>query len=52
MQPTIRYHLGIAYAEKGSKELAIKELNGALAISSSFREAEEAKQKLEELQTQ
>jgi len=47
--PTVRYHLGAAYAKAGRTEDARKELEEALAISATFPEAEEARRLLESL---
>ncbi len=52
LQPTIRYHLGLAYSKQGQKDLAIHELENALHISEDFREVNEAKTLLEELKKQ
>ncbi|MBD3305155.1 tetratricopeptide repeat protein, partial [candidate division KSB3 bacterium] len=52
LQPTIRYHLGVTYADQGETALAIQELENALSIDAEFREAAEARQLLEELKNQ
>ncbi len=41
--PTIRYHLGMAYYKKGLHREAITEMQRALSISDTFPEAEESK---------
>jgi Flp pilus assembly protein TadD len=40
--PTVRYHLGMAYLKAGRQDDARAELHEALAISSTFPEADEA----------
>jgi Tfp pilus assembly protein PilF len=52
LQPTIRYHLALTYAQQGQKDQAMQELKNALKISAEFREAEDAKKMLEELSKQ
>ncbi len=52
LQPTIRYHLALTYAQQGQKDQAVQELKKALKISEDFREAEDAKKMLEELSKQ
>ena len=47
--PTIRYHLGMAYQQKGLKELAQKEMKRALDIDPVFPEANEAKKFIEKI---
>ena len=47
--PTIRYHLGMAYYKKGFQREAITEMQRALKISNTFSEAEEAKKIIEEI---
>ncbi|MBT5305277.1 MAG: tetratricopeptide repeat protein [Candidatus Scalindua sp.] len=47
--PTIRYHLGVAYYKKGLQRDALTELERALKISSSFPEAKEAKEIIEKI---
>jgi len=48
-QPTIHYHLGVAYASQGKNDLARKSFARALALSGSFPEADAARRKLEAL---
>jgi tetratricopeptide (TPR) repeat protein len=52
LQPTIRYHLGLAYAKQGKTDLAVQELQDALKVTADFREAEDARKLLEELSKQ
>ena len=47
--PTIRYHLAMAYYKTWRKEKAAEELRKALAISSDFPEAGEARRMLAKL---
>ena len=47
--PTIRYHLGMAYYKKGLEREAITEMERALKISSTFPEAEDAKELIEKI---
>ena len=47
--PTIHYHLGVAYLGNNEKNLAEKELKKALSLQKDFPEAEEAKRILQEL---
>ncbi len=47
--PTIRYHLGMAYYKKGLQREAITEMQNALKINNSFPEAEEAKKQIDEI---
>jgi tetratricopeptide (TPR) repeat protein len=47
--PTVNYHLGMAYAKKENKELAIGALTKALKLSDTFEDANAAKQLLAEL---
>jgi tetratricopeptide (TPR) repeat protein len=47
--PTIRYHLGMAYHKSNSPEKARGELQKALEIDRNFSEADKARQILEEL---
>ena len=47
--PTVRYHLGAAYAKAGRTEEAKSELQEALAISQDFPEAEDASKLLNSL---
>ena len=47
--PTVRYHLGMAYYKNGNKELAKMELDAALKINQKFDEAEEARKTLASL---
>ena len=49
--PTIRYHLGMAYYKKGFHREALEELNQSLKISNTFPEAEEAKALIDEIKT-
>ena len=52
LQPTIRYHLGLAYAKQGNKEMALQELNNAIRIDPDFKEAEDTRKVIEELQAE
>jgi tetratricopeptide (TPR) repeat protein len=47
--PTIRYHLGMAYYRKGLQRLALTEMERALDIGNKFPEAKEAKDLIEEI---
>lgn len=42
-QPSVRYHLGMAYYKNGNRDLAKKELSAALKINSGFAGADEAR---------
>lgn len=44
--PSVKYHLGMAYFAKGDKALAKQELTAALAIKADFPGAEEARKTL------
>ena len=44
--PTVRYHLGMAYLKKGDTEKAKQELEKALELKDSFEGAQEAKEAL------
>ncbi len=46
--PTIRYHLGMAYYKNGFQREAIVEIQNALKINNTFPEAEEAKKQIDE----
>ena len=46
-QPTVKYHLGMAYYKNGNADLAKKELEGALKLSSDFEGADVAKATLQ-----
>ena len=48
-QPVVRYHLGMAYYKNGNRDLARQELSKALAISTEFDGAGEARKALEDL---
>ena len=48
-QPTIHYHLGMAYYKTDQKEEALKELNKALTINPNFPEAASAKEIIDQL---
>ena len=48
--PTIRYHLGAAYYKQGAKEEAAAELREALKIGDDFKEIEDVKDLLTELE--
>ncbi len=48
-EPSIRFHLGMAYYKKNQHRLALAEMEQALKISSSFKEAEEARSIIREL---
>lgn len=48
-EPTIRYHLGLAYIRNGMKGEARKEIEGALKMTKHFPDAEEAKKILKGL---
>ena len=48
--PTVNYHLGLAYAKKGDKSLAVASLKKALELSDKFEEAKEAEQLISELE--
>lgn len=50
--PVAQYHLGVAYAKSGQKELAAKHLNIALGLEKSADAQEKIKKALSELQTQ
>ncbi len=47
--PTIHYHLGMAYNKKGLQKEALSELQNALKISNNFPDAEESKEVIEKL---
>ncbi|GAX63009.1 hypothetical protein SCALIN_C46_0013 [Candidatus Scalindua japonica] len=47
--PSIRYHLGAAYYKKGILRDALREMERALKISSTFPEAEDAKEIIEKI---
>jgi Tfp pilus assembly protein PilF len=47
--PQIRYHLGMAYYKNGNHDLAKKELNDALKLSTDFPGADEARSTLNAL---
>ncbi|MCP4264768.1 MAG: tetratricopeptide repeat protein [Candidatus Brocadiaceae bacterium] len=47
--PTIRYHLGMAYYKKGLQKEALLELQRAFKISNTFPEAGEAKEVIEKI---
>lgn len=47
--PTIRYHLGMTYYKKGLEREAITAMERALKISSTFPEAEDAKELIEKI---
>ncbi len=47
--PTVRYHLGMAYYKKGLQREAISEMQRALKVSNTFPEAEEAKTIIEKI---
>jgi thioredoxin-like negative regulator of GroEL len=47
--PTIRYHLGMAYHKQGLREKALTELNKAIEIDRNFPEATRAREILKEL---
>jgi tetratricopeptide (TPR) repeat protein len=47
--PTVHYHLGMAYYKKGDKKLAKEELKASLRISKDFPGSEEARRVLKEL---
>ena len=47
--PTVLYHLGMAYSKKGDNALAKESLLKALKLDQNFREAKEAKQALDEI---
>jgi tetratricopeptide (TPR) repeat protein len=47
--PTVRYHLGLAYHLQGNPELARQELRAALALKKPFPEEKDAQQLLAEL---
>jgi tetratricopeptide (TPR) repeat protein len=47
--PAIRYHLGVVYAELGRKADAAKSLKRALELNPDFRQAEDARRRLNEL---
>jgi len=49
--PTVLYHLGLAYRKNGDNTLAIESLSKALRLNQNFREVEEAKQALDEIAT-
>lgn len=46
-QPMVKYHLGMAYYKNGNPDLAKKELEGALKLSSDFEGAAEARATLQ-----
>ena len=48
--PIVRYHLGAAYYKQGTKDEAVGELKKALEINSEFKEAEDARRLLAELE--
>ncbi len=48
--PSIRYHLGLAYAREGRNQEARQELETAFQISPKFEDAGEANQLLTQLQ--
>ncbi|MEW6068552.1 MAG: XrtA/PEP-CTERM system TPR-repeat protein PrsT [Nitrospirota bacterium] len=48
-EPTIRYHLGLAYIKNGMKTEARQELENALKLASNFPEAEDARKILKGL---
>jgi tetratricopeptide (TPR) repeat protein len=52
MQPTIRYHLGLAYAKQGETAKALEEFSNALRIDPNFAEAEDAQRMIDELKEQ
>jgi Tfp pilus assembly protein PilF len=45
----IKYHLGMAYHKNGNLDLAKKELEGALKLSSDFEGADVAKSTLQSI---
>jgi putative PEP-CTERM system TPR-repeat lipoprotein len=47
--PTFRYHLGVAYAQRGDVERAKEELNAALRAKPSSKEAEQIRKALSKL---
>nr|MDA8134184.1 tetratricopeptide repeat protein [Desulfobacteraceae bacterium] len=47
---TVNYHLGLAYAKKGDKDLALAALKKTLELNSRFEEAKAAEQLISELQ--
>ena len=47
--PTVLYHLGMAYSKKGDNTLAKESLLKALKLDQNFPEAKEAKQALDEI---
>jgi tetratricopeptide (TPR) repeat protein len=49
LNPTIRYHLGMAYYKKELRSLALAELEDALKISNTFPEAKEASELVEKI---
>lgn len=48
-QPSIRYHLGVAYRQAGQQGRAKREFEQSLAISDEFPEVDEARQALAEM---
>lgn len=48
-EATIQYHLGIVYSELGRKPESVAALKRALALSPNFRQAADARQRLQEL---
>ena len=49
--PTIHYHLGLAYMKNGDKDQARRELKKALELDPKFSEAEEAKATLDKIRS-
>ena len=47
--PTVAYHLGLAYAKKGETDKARAELERAVKLNPAFPEASEAQKTLAEL---
>ncbi len=47
--PTIRYHLGMAYYKKGLQREALAEMERVLKISTTFPEAEDARELIEKI---
>jgi Flp pilus assembly protein TadD len=47
--PSVHYHLGMAYTKVGDKEAARKALTAATAMNRPFREQADAKRALAEL---
>ena len=48
--PTVLYHLGLAYQKNGDPANAREALTKALAVSQSFPEAQDAREALQALQ--